>query len=146
MAYRIDGVVTPPGLISSAKTYSLILKDEGLYLIHTGPANGRSPNGKLRVNGIATAAAAKATAKIVDKRIAKKVAAGEAQLNEKGPEALLQQKHSKLLAAEHISAVKVDEGRSTITLNIRSSQGKFKFWFPLEGKTAVETIQKGLAQ
>lgn len=146
MDYRIDGVVTPPGLISSAKTYSLILKDEGLYVIHTGPANGRAPNSKLRVNGVVTAAAANATAKFVDKRIAKKVAAGEAHLNEQGPEALIQQKHSKLLAPDHISAIKIDQGRSLVILNVRSSQGKYKFMFPPEGITAAETIKKGLTQ
>ncbi|MCB9419752.1 MAG: hypothetical protein H6667_08105 [Ardenticatenaceae bacterium] len=37
MEYRIDGAVPPPSLMTSAKTFSLILCTEGLYVIHTGP-------------------------------------------------------------------------------------------------------------
>ena len=144
MEYRIDGVVTPPGIISRARTYSLILKDEGLYVIHTGPANGRSPNSTLRVNGVLTGAAANVTAQLVDKRIANKVATGEAQLDKKGPRELIKNRHSTLLTPDQISDIKIDAGGSFISLIIRSSQGKYKFWLPLEGKTIAKTIQNGI--
>lgn len=144
MEYRIDGAVTPPGLISSAKTFSLILRDEGLYVIHTGPASGQPPGSQMRVNGVLQAAAANATANVVNKRIIQKVAEGEARLDEVGPETLVQQKHSKLLPPEQISEINIKENRREIVLEIRSSQGKYKFRLPAEDKTTAETIKQAL--
>ena len=144
MEYRIDGAVTPPGLISSAKTFSLILRDEGLYVIHTGPANGQPPGSQMRVNGVLQAAVTNATANVVNKRIIQKVAEGEAQLNEKGPETLAQQKHSKLLASDQISEINIKENLREIVLEIRSSQGKYKFRLPPEDKITAETIKQTL--
>ena len=144
MEYRIDGAVTPPGLITSAKTFSLILRDEGLYVIHTGPAGANPPESQVRVNGLIQAAAANATANVVNKRVARKVAEGEARLDEVGPETLVQQKHSKLLTAGQISEINVKENRREIVLEIRSSQGKYKFRLPAEDKMAAETIKQAL--
>jgi hypothetical protein len=142
MEHRLDGAVTPPGLIASAKTFSLILRDEGLYVIHTGPASGQPPGNQVRVNGLLQAAAANATANVVNKRITQKVAEGEARLNEIGPETLAQQKHSKLLTADQISEINIKENLREIVLEIRSSQGKYKFRLPPEDKTTAETIKQ----
>lgn len=144
MECRINGAVTPPGLISSAKTFSLILRDEGLYVIHTGPASGQPSGSQVRVNGVLQAVAANATANAVNKRIAQKVAAGEARLNEMGPAALAQQKHSKLLTPDQISEINIKENLREIVLEIRSSQGKYKFRLPPEDKTMAETMKQAL--
>jgi len=37
---RIDHAHVPQGLIRSAKMYTLILNDDGLYFLHLGPAPG----------------------------------------------------------------------------------------------------------
>ena len=144
MEYRIDGAVIPPGLLASAKTFSLILRDEGLYVIHTGPASGQPAGTPFRTTGVIQAAAANATAKTVNKRVAHKVAKGEEQLNAMGPEALVQQKHSKLLTPDQISEINIKENLREIVLEIRSSQGKYKFRLPTEDKVAAETIKKWL--
>jgi hypothetical protein len=144
MECRIDGAVTPPGLIASAKTFSLIMKSEGLYVIHTGPASGQPPDSHMRVNGVIQAAAAKASANAVNKRIASKVAEGETRLNETGPEALVQQKHSKLLTTDQIAEINIKENLREIVLEIRSSQGKYKFRLPPEDKTMAEMMKQAL--
>ena len=144
MEYRIDGAVTPPGIITSAKTFSLILRDEGLYVIHTGPAGAHPPGSQVRANGLIEAAAANATANAVNKRITRKVAEGEARLDEVGPETLVQQKHSKLLTAGQISEINIKENWREIVLEIRSSQGKYKFRLPTEDQTAAEAIKQAL--
>jgi hypothetical protein len=144
MEYRIDGAVTPPGLITSAKTFSLIMRDEGLYIIHTGPASGQPPGSQVPVNGVIQAAAARAATKAVNKRIASKVIDGQARLNETGPEALVQQKHSKLLTPDQISEINIKENLREIVLEIRSSQGKYKFRLPLESKAVVGAIKQRL--
>ncbi len=144
MECRIDGAVAPPGLIASAKTFSLILRDEGLYVIHTGPASGQPPGSQMRANGILQTTAANTTTNLVNKRIVQKVAEGEAQLNEIGPETMVQQKHSKLLTANQISEINIKENLREIVLEIRSSQGKYKFRLPLEDKTMAETMKKTL--
>ena len=140
MEYRIDGAVIPPGLIKSAKTFSLILRDEGLYIIHTGPANSRP----MQANGLIQVAAANATANVANRRIAKKVAEGESRLNEIGPETLVQQKHSRLLTPDQISEINIKENLREIVLEIRSSQGKYKFRLPTENKTVAEKIKQTL--
>ncbi len=144
MEYRIDGAVTPPGLIAGAKTFSLILRDEGLYVIHTGPASGQPLGSQMRVNGVIQAAAARATANAVNKRIAGKVAEGETRLNETGPKELIQQKHSKLLTADQIVEINIKENLREIVLEIRSNQGKYKFRLSLEDKAAAETMKRAL--
>ena len=144
MEYRIDGAVIPPGLFSSAKTFSLILGNEGLYVIHTGPASGQPAGDPVRVNGVIQVAAAKATVNVVQKRIAQKVAAGEAHLNDKGPKALLQQKHSKLLTSDQISDFYIKENLREIVLEIHSTQGKYKFRLPTTDKAMAEMMQQAL--
>lgn len=94
MEYRIDGAVTPPGLIASVKTFSLILREEGLYVIHTGP------------------------------------------------EMQIQQKHSKLLTADQISEINIKENLRQIVLEIRSSQGRYKFRLPPEDREMAERIKQ----
>ena len=140
MEYRIDSAVIPSGLLTSAKTFSLILRDEGLYIIHIGPANGRP----IQTHGLIQATAANATANVTNRHIAKKVAKGKAQLNETGPEALVQQKHSKLLTPEQISEINIKENLREIVLDIRSSQGKYKFRLPAQDKAVAETIKQTL--
>ena len=144
MEHRIDGAVIPPGLLASAKTFSLILREEGLYVIHTGPAGANPPGSQVRATGLIQAAAANATANAVNKRVARKVAEGEARLNEVGPETLVQQKHSKLLTAKQISEINIKENRREIVLEIHSSQGKYKFRLPTEIKAAAETMKQAL--
>ena len=140
MEYRIDGAVIPPGLIKNAKTFSLIVRDEGLYIIHTGPATGRP----IRANGLIQAAVVNPTANAANRHITKKVAEGESQLNEIGPEMLVQQKNSKLLTPEQISEINIKENLREIVLDIRSSQGKYKFRLPAKDKAVAETIKQTL--
>lgn len=144
MEYRIDGAVIPPGLFASAKTFSLILGNEGLYVIHTGPASGQPAGDPVRVNGVIQAAAANATTHVMQKRVAQIVAAGEARLNDKGPKACLQQKHSKLLTADQISGFNIKENLREIVLEIQSTQGKYKFRLPMTDKAMAETMQQVL--
>ncbi len=144
MEYRIDGAVVPPGLISSAKTFSLILRDEGLYIIHTGPASGQPAGSQPRAGGLIEGAAVKATANAVNTRIARKVAESEARLDEQGPVALVQQKHSKLLTAQQIAEINITETRREIILEIRSSQGKYKFRLSPENRVLAETMKQQL--
>jgi len=40
MMLRIDRAHVPQGLIRSAKMYTLILNDDGLYFLHLGLATG----------------------------------------------------------------------------------------------------------
>jgi hypothetical protein len=135
MECRIDGAVTPPGLIAGAKTFSLILRDEGLYVIHTGPAKERPLDSQLQNNS---------ATQTLKQQVAKTMTEGETRLNETGSGALVQQKHSKLLATDQISAINIKENLREIVLEIRSSQGKYKFRVPPEDKAAAETLKQAL--
>lgn len=135
MECRIDGAVTPPGLIAGAKTFSLILRDEGLYVIHTGPANKQPLDSQLKN---------KSVTKIANQQVTNTIPKGETRLNEKVPGAMMLQKHSKLLATDQISEINIKENLREIVLEIRSSQGKYKFRLPPEDKAAAETLKQAL--
>ncbi|MEJ2750893.1 MAG: hypothetical protein P8183_23745 [Anaerolineae bacterium] len=60
------------------------------------------------------------------------------------PEMQVQQKHSKLLTADQISEINIKENRREIVLEIRSSQGKYKFRLPLEDRDTAEMIKQNL--
>ena len=118
MTDRIDGAIIPSGLIASAKTYSLILDGGELFLIHVGPAGNA-----VAARGIVAAMAVNA----VYKRIAGKVAAGEARLDEAGHVALSSEKHSRRLTPADISSIDLKPWGDELRLTIKSNKGKFKF-------------------
>lgn len=102
MNHQIDKVVIPSGLIRSAKTYSLILNDDGLYVIHTGPAGNRVNTN----NGLEDFAVSK-----VYQRIAKKVAIGEARLQSVALSQLAQEKGSWFLTRQDMQNVTVTKNK-----------------------------------
>ena len=125
MEYRIDGAVASADLRATARTFSLILRSEGLYVIHT-------------------TAATRAVANLEDKQIAQAMSRRETQSEEGGAAFPVRGKHSKLLAPDQILGSKIKEGAHTITLEIHSSQGMYKFRLAKNNKPVAEAIMREL--
>ena len=85
---QLDKVVSPPGVFASARTYSVVRDDAGLYLIFTGKAMGARTG-----SGVAGAIADGILDKMADKR-AVAINQVEAKLREVGPVAMQGTKHS----------------------------------------------------
>lgn len=116
---RLDKVVVPAGLIASAKTYSLILENEGLYVIHTGPATR-----DVRTRGVFQEMAVGALHTHYDKKIAE----GEARITDTALSILAQEKHSVFLKLGEITLVKRElNWAGELFVYVTTPKKKYKF-------------------
>jgi len=118
---RIDKAVIPAGLIRSAKTYSLLVDDNGLYIIHTGPA-GRHVKVRGAINNAAV--------DFLRSAQGKKVAAGEARINNTSLAELVKEKGNAFIPKADI--MEVNPGKNIYeenTLEIKTKNAKWKFHF-----------------
>jgi hypothetical protein len=133
---RLDKVTVPPGLIASAKTYTLILENEGLYVIHTGPAAQA-----VRTRGIVQAAAVQHLRNAYDK----KIAAGEAKIESTPLEELVKHKHNRFIKKSEILSLKLSDGMPPV-LKLKSSKGNYRFHFNGQSRDTVEDFAAKLGQ
>lgn len=136
MSLQINGAIAPAGLISGAKTYSVILNEDGLYLIHVGPAatNVYSYNPLERWLN-----------EFLGARAAKKIAVGEARLAELGEAALVGEKHNVLLTAADVKTISFKQPGSSLILSIKSHKGNYKLIFKQEVRPYIEQIVAALS-
>jgi hypothetical protein len=131
MSLQINGAILPAGLISGAKTYSVILDDATVYLIHVGPAASNVPTYnpfERMLNDYLSG------------RAAKKIAEGEARLAELGEATLAQEKHSTMLTAADIQKIALKERGNSLLLTIRSRNGNYKLIFKRNVLSQLEEI------
>ena len=107
MMLRIDRAHVPQGLIRSAKTYTLVLSDDGLYFLHVGPAPGMAVRPK---NGFEQGAVNFAL-----NRVARKVKEGEERLAAASIEEWARGMRSAFYVAEAVDQFRRQEdcGRKT---------------------------------
>ncbi|HLC69742.1 MAG TPA: hypothetical protein VJH75_01720 [Patescibacteria group bacterium] len=121
MLNRIDKAVIPAGLIRSAKTYSLVLDDTGLYIIRTGPA-GRHVQARGGIN--------MAIVDLVRDSQAQKVAEGEKRLTSVSLVELVKEKGNVFIPRGEIRGATVGKNiYEEITLEIDTVNKKWKFHF-----------------
>jgi len=133
---QINKAVIPAGLIRSAKTYSLILNNEGLYIIKTGPA-GREVSAQGAIN--------KMVVTKVHEKIAQKVKEGEEKIQSMGVQQLVAEKGNILLTPGEIQDATVGTNMySEPKLQIVSSKGKFSFHIKENSKEEMEEFVKKL--
>ncbi|MFA6427675.1 MAG: hypothetical protein WCW16_04525 [Candidatus Magasanikbacteria bacterium] len=119
--YRIDKAVIPAGLIRSAKTYSLLVDDNGFYIIHTGPA-GRHVQTRGSINA--------AVVDFVRSSQGKKVSEGEARIAAVSLEQLKQEKGNAFIPKSEIKNVEVSKNiYNENVLDIETTHKKWKFHF-----------------
>ena len=131
MSNRIDKAVIPAGLIRSAKTYSLVLDDAGLYVIHTGPA-GRHVRARGGIN--------MAMVDLVRDSQAQKVAEGEKKLSSTSLVELAKEKGNIFIPRGEITGATVGKNiyeEITLTIDTVNKKWKFHFFF-VEQEGAVK--------
>ncbi len=123
MLGRLDKAVIPAGLIRSAKTYSLVLETDGLYIIHTGPA-GRHVRTRDTLSN--------AVANMVHNNQALKLAEGEKRLDSVSLVELVKEKGNTFITRGEIKGVEVGKNiyeETTMTINTEQKKWKFHFFF-----------------
>lgn len=116
---RIDKLLTPRGLLASAKMYSLILKDKNLYLINTGPG--------VQVDMYVRDPAELLGKNFVVNRGLKKTEDGERAIDSGDFDHLVTQKGNHKIALGEITEVYWDENGRFSKLVLYTAKGKFKF-------------------
>ena len=125
MAVRTDRVVIYGPLMN--RMYSLVADEDGLYLVHTGPA--------VRVGFVAGGQLQQAAADAVIARGLRRIVAAEQALSEQGPaNALRASRHSQLVPCDDIVDVDFREKGSLFvgrrpTLRLVTRKGKLKLVF-----------------
>ncbi len=138
MSIRIDRAIIPSGLIRSGRTYSLCLEDNGLYVIHTGPAGNNVRTSNILEKSLVSA---------VHKRVEKKVQAGETRLDNEPLKTLVEDKHSRLIEWRDFNEVEIKKNHSACLLKIKTLRGwKGTFCFPLDFEAVLEAFVRDINQ
>lgn len=126
MTFRLDKAVIPPGLVSSGRTYTLIVEDGEFYILNTGRAKG--PSGGVAGLGVHA---------VIDRQIKK----GEERIDSGDVRELAKEKHCTLLTKAQISEVKLEEKRKEVALDVHAGKKKYHFVFPLEALPQVKELE-----
>lgn len=139
---RIDGAVRGPGLIRRALTYSLIINQDGLYIIKTGPA---SQNVGHAANMPGTAGFGRAAKGVFDSMYAPQVEVGEARLMAEPLAQLATEKYSYFFPLNQITEATVDQNHfGEVCLNLRAGKEKIKLACRASNQAEVEAFTRAL--
>lgn len=131
MEIRIDKVTKKPGWIKSGATYTLILKDDVLYLLRTGKYIGFDQIVPSFANrGIEGVLSSKLAGMMISKMNSdrlKEIEAFEPNISEENLDSLAREKDCYLIHKSEIEEVNFSD--TFYTLKLKTKQGKFKFYF-----------------
>lgn len=134
---RIDKV-TRKMSFGFKKVYSLLLEEEGLYVIRTGNVGALQ---HYATGGIVTDLAAKG----VTNAFVKQLEEGEATLASTALDELARQKGNAFLPFEEIQSVTTKPGKAS-RMTLKTTQGDFNFIFTHTAVEQVEALTQALGQ
>ena len=127
MTFRLDKAWKPPGLVNRARTFTLIVEDEKLYMLCTGPAPGKGASGLIGMG--------------VNSVYGRKIKQGEERIDNGDIRELVKEKHCTLLTKDQITEVNLKKGRNEVTLDVHVGKKKHRFEFPLEVLPQVKELE-----
>ncbi len=134
MLKRLDRFVKPAGLISSAKTYSILKDAKHWYFIHTGPSAN-----DVRTQGLVQKLAVMSLNNVYEKKILE----GEKRIDTEKLEELLKLKNCFSISANDVLSIEVTSNIfQGVVLNIKSSNKKVKLICAAHSKEEVESFIK----
>ena len=139
---RIDKAVRAPGLIRRALTYSLVVNQDGLYVISTGPASQNVGYTAVAPGAAGFGVAAKAG---FDAMYGPQVEVGEARLASESLAKLATEKNNFFFPLNQITEATVDQNHfGEVCLNLRAGKEKLKFACRANNQAEVEVFAKVL--
>lgn len=145
---RVDSCLVPPGLIASARMYSLVLEGESLYMIFTGPGPASQVDYSRALlqmrqdRDVLVNAAVKA----VVNNYLKAIQATEAKINPSSLQELCQNKQSRILARSGISEVKLDDRKTYMKFSFKADGKKYSFDCSIITKEELQALAGQLAR
>jgi len=136
----IDRCIKKPGFIEGAKTYKLVLNENGLYIIEMGKAMGE----RVHHSGISGAIADKLIDKMEARR-EREIAGKQAELAQTDLDDLIKDKKNFLLNKESIDSIEFKEGIEPI-LKIKSKIKNITLHFHVDYTDDIKTIFNVLKQ
>lgn len=143
MFTTIHKAIQPAGLVASAATYSLFRDTLGLYAIKTGPAARELK--ELKVRGLVAELLAKFIFSKVAARTAKKVAEGEAKIQENMVPELSKKSENLFALAQNISSCSITTNKFDYPeVSFLHSEKKYTFIFRDVLLAEVQSFFQGL--
>lgn len=139
---RIDGALTPPGLIASAKMHTLIFKDDTLYILFSGPGPASRADWSRLLEGkrLHSGKLENLAVSALLKRYLVRVSAYEEQISDDNLEELATQKNCCKLTKDQISDIKLKQSAVDIRLTFTGNGRRFKFDCGSEDVRNVERL------
>jgi len=135
----ISRCIKKPGLITGARTYRLVLNENGLYIIELGNAMMETP----KTNVVSDAIAGVIVDKIAE-NLERKIVEKENSLVGKDLNQLVDNKKNFLIHKEGITEILLIDSNFELKLSIKSSVLKISLYFYLKDKSILETIYNQL--
>lgn len=139
---RIDGALTPPGFIASARMQTLVHEGDRLYILYTGPGPASRADYsraerelRLRRDALENLAVNAVVSSYIPR-----VKAGEARIRPDNLDQLGSEKHSHIVMCAAATDVKVKVSAVDVRLTFRVGKLKFKFDCDLEDRSKVEAL------
>jgi len=145
-AFTIRRCQTKAGLISSARMYKLICKDDALFILHLGRAGtlSKTIGGNLD-NDIGSALGKYAAKKLLNK-YDQKAAEAEESLNQIADlDSIIDGKNHFKITKSDISELKIEHKRDFLGLTIKSAVKNFVFYMNIVEQEKLDKIVSLLA-
>ncbi len=141
---RIDGALTPPGLIARAKMHTLICQDDRVYVLYTGPGPTRQIDYSRAMRGyrVHQGILENLAVSALLRRYIMTIKEAEAKIREDNLDELAAQKHSFAFPKAAITEVSVRVTPVDVRLTFRVDKRKFKFDCSLDDRAQVEDYAK----
>lgn len=137
MEMRLDKVTRMLSL-GFKKVYSLVLSDQGLYIIRTGNVGALA---HYQVGGVLNQAIVGG----ITNAFVKELEAGEKRLSSTPLDQLVKEKDNAFVALSEIQSVAVKPGK-TIEMKLKTSKGDFTFVFTHTPAEQVQALERALKQ
>ena len=135
----IKRCVKKPGLIVGARTYRLVLGDEGLYILEIGKAMMETP----RTDVVSGAIADVFIDKLAEKR-EKDIIQVEQSLEGQDLTKLVDNKKNYLVRKEDIKEIELSDKNNELKLSIKATKIKITLYFWLHDKSNLGIIYSNL--
>ena len=144
---RVDSCLIPPGMIASAKMYSLVLEGDTLYQLFTGPGPASIidySRGLLHLRQSKDMLTNAVTTAVVNHYIGP-IQANEARINPQSLATMAQEKHSCVYDRSSIGDIVYKEQGAWIKFSFSAKGKKIKFDCSIIYKEELQALAQALA-
>ncbi len=142
---RIDSCLQPAGLIAAAQMFTLVLKEDQVYLLHTGkgPAFQRDYSRALQGMQLRRGQLENMAVNALLQKYVTQITGKEKLIDALNPHLYIEKKNITF-SVQDISDFEIRERTSEIRMSFRISGKKVKFDCPITAKAKILELQKDI--